>query len=158
MDRTFIIICVCLQGGLAGCANTLYLPATPEERRTGVDLVGPAGSKLPIEAGNTSRSQIIGQLGKPERVSPDGRAIGYTYDPISGHRGHVALGGPCGLCGVYPIDLRTHETLWLAFGNDGTLNRYTSSREPGQVNWEAFCSGAAADNPATRPSERSPGR
>jgi hypothetical protein len=84
---------------------------------------------MPVRIGQTTRPQAIASLGKPTRVSSDGRAIEYVYQPITGHRGYVALGGPCGLCGNYPWEVRTRETLWLAFDRTGILCRCATSRD-----------------------------
>src|SRR5262245_42752985 len=104
------ILALVLLSGLNGC---LHAVATPEERRTGIDLVGSAESSAPIRVGVSTRSEVIRSLGEPKDVSSDGRAIAYSYNPIVARSGFVFLGGPCGLCGYYPFEDRTKEDLWL---------------------------------------------
>ena len=128
--------------GLTGCLHT---SATPEERRTGIDLVGRTESAAPIRIGISTRPEIFQTLGEPRHVSADGRAIAYSYNPIVARSGFVFLGGPCGLSGYYPFADRIQEDLWLAFDREGRLKSYTSSRARSDLDWKAFC--AAASSP-----------
>ncbi len=145
-----IVLWVAVATGTAGC---LYSPAEPGERRTGVDNIGVADGPASLRLGTATRAQVVAQLGSPKLTGVGGRAVGYEYDPITGHRGYVALGGPCGLCGNYPWDVRTHETLWLAFNSEDVLCRAVSSRDAHPPDWAAFCAEVAATNTpsATRP-------
>ena len=109
----------------AGC---LYAPASPEQRRTGVDLVGAPGSGRPIEVGVAKREDVVARLGPPKQTTDNGRSILYTYAPLLGRRGYVGLGGPCGFCGYYPWEVRGYETLSLTFDESQILTRAVSSR------------------------------
>jgi hypothetical protein len=138
-SRTILPLTVLLT--LTGC---LHAPATPEERRTGVDLVGRTESAAPIRVGVSTRQEIIQTLGEPNEVSADGRAIAYSYNPIVARSGFVVLGGPCGLSGYYPFTDRIQEHLWLAFDAEGRLKSYTSSRAKSDSDWKAFCAAASS--------------
>lgn len=134
-----------LAASLCGC---LHSPATPEERRTGIDLVGMADSTSPIRAGVSSREEVIKALGEPQQVSPDRHAIAYEYEPIVSRAGFVFIGGPCGLRGYYPSESRIKESLWLAFDDRDTLQWYLSSRDRNDVDWQTFCNEATASHGA----------
>ena len=129
---------------LAGVCGCLFEPAAPTERLTGVDLVGPPGSAAPLRAGQTSRPQALNTLGNPSRVSSDGRAVEYDYQPVTTHVGFIFIGGPCGLCGYYPFQVHGSERLWLAFNDDGTLTRYATSRDHTPTDWDRFQAATAA--------------
>src|SRR5690349_4092015 len=101
LRESLTIFALVLLSGLTGC---LHAVATPEERRTGIDLVGPAKSSTPIRVGVSTRSEVVQALGEPKEFSADGRAIAYSYNPIVARSGFVFLGGPCGLCGYYPFE------------------------------------------------------
>jgi hypothetical protein len=131
----FLLAGLLLPLSSAGC---LYSAVPPEKRQTGVDLVGSNSSAAPIRVGVTKRPDVIATLGTPQRVSADGRSIGYAYSPVVGRRGYVGLGGPCGLCGYYPWEVHAHETLWLGFDENGILSRSASSRDHPAVQWETF--------------------
>jgi len=141
-----MLILLCVPVCSTGC---LYAPAEPAERRTGIDAVGAANSDSAVQIGVTTRAQAVAVLGKPQRVSSDNRAIEYSYHPITGHRGYVFLGGPCGMCGYYPWDVHTHETLWLAFDTSGIVSRAASTRDALPISWSAFCAAATASPPAS---------
>jgi hypothetical protein len=132
-------VSVLLMVSLSGC---LYERATPEERQTGTDKIGTPESQKPVRIGQTTFDETVSTLGKPSRVSSNGRAVEYTYQPISGHGGFVSLGGPCGLCGVYPFTYRGHESLWLGFDGSGVLSRCASTRDGSPTDWEHFSAAA----------------
>lgn len=109
-----------------GC---LYAPTPPEQRRTGIDLVGGPGSGRPIEVGIANRDDVLTKLGPPNQTRAYGQKILYTYTPLLARRGYVGIGGPCGFCGYYPWEVRGRETLWLSFDENRLLTRADSSRQ-----------------------------
>ena len=123
---------------LMGTTGCLSSPATPEERSTGLDLVGSSSSKMPIRLGTTTRSQILLLLGEPLRASADGHSVEYVYEPIVEHRGYISFGGPCGFCGEYPWTRKIHEFLWLSFGNNDVLSNFATSRDLPTNDWKHF--------------------
>src|SRR4051794_6575636 len=73
MNRWARIIMPLLAGvAVAGC---LHAPASPEERRTGADLVGGPESTAPLRVGTATRAELVQRLGEPDTDSADGRAI-----------------------------------------------------------------------------------
>lgn len=63
----------------AGCVY-VPLPRTPV-MKDAVDpptLIGDADSKKPIQPNLATKQQVIRLIGEPDRVSPDGRVLGYT--------------------------------------------------------------------------------
>lgn len=140
MPLTPHLIIALFMSMLVGC---LHAPATPEERRTGVDLVGDEESSAPIRVGVSTRPQVIETLGNPQQQSQDGHAIGYEYQPVVSRSGFVFLGGPCGLRGYYPSEKRINEFLYLAFDDQDKVKWYLSSRERPDVEWQRFCKEAS---------------
>jgi len=128
-------VVLAISGG--GC---LFQAAGGEDRRTGIDSVGPIESDKPVRVGQSTRDQALALLGKPSRTSDDGRAVEYEYRPATTYVGFVAPGGPCGLCGVYPFTVRGHESMYLGFDDAGVLTRLSSSRDPHPTDWRQFAS------------------
>ncbi len=107
---------------LTACTGCFYVPlarsAVDKESVDPPTLIGDADSKKPIQPNLATKQQVVKLIGEPDRVSGDGRVIGYSRQ----YKGGAWVAPLC----LYGWRQRVDEAYRLEFDSQDILIRHRS--------------------------------